>query len=293
MRDDKAWKHRKETGGQPGQRTAVLFAGTTEGRLLAAYLTGLGCRTVVCVATEYGRDVLVQDSLEQDGPAGSGADGKGPDKRLLDIRQGRLDQKSMEGLLEEVRPGMVIDATHPYAAEVSENIRRACTAFPHILFIRCLRRESGAWDNPVIHMPDVEAAAAWLSSVEGNILVTTGSKELAIYTRIRDYEQRVYARILPSAEAVAQCRSLGFEGRHIIAMQGPFSTEMNLALLREFKCRFLVTKDGGKAGGMEEKLEASRAAGVRTLLIDRPKSAGGISLEDVKKQIKEWMEHER
>ena len=53
MRDDKAWKHRKETGGQPGQRKAVLFAGTTEGRLLAAYLTGLGCRTVVCVATEY------------------------------------------------------------------------------------------------------------------------------------------------------------------------------------------------------------------------------------------------
>ena len=157
MRDDKAWKHRKETGGQPGQRKAVLFAGTTEGRLLAAYLTGLGCRTVVCVATEYGRDVL-----EQDGLAG-GTDGKGPDDRLLDIRQGRLDQKSMEGLLEEVRPGMVIDATHPYAAEVSENIRRACTAFPHILFIRCLRRESGAWDNPVIRVPDVRAAVQWLA----------------------------------------------------------------------------------------------------------------------------------
>ena len=82
-------------------------------------------------------------------------------------------------------------------------------------------------------------------------------------------------------------RDRGYEGRHIIAMQGPFSMEMNLALLREFKCRFIVTKDGGKTGGMEEKLEASRAAGVRTLLIDRPKSAGGISLEDVKKQIKE------
>ena len=77
MRDDKAWKHRKETGGQPGQRKAVLFAGTTEGRLLTAYLTGLGCRTVVWVATEYGRDVL-----EQDGLAG-GTDGKGPDDRIL------------------------------------------------------------------------------------------------------------------------------------------------------------------------------------------------------------------
>ena len=99
--------------------------------------------------------------------------------------------------------------------------------------------------------------------------------------------------MLPSVESVDMCRTLGYEGRHIIAMQGPFSMEMNLAGLREFKCRFLVTKDGGKTGGMEEKLEASRAAGVRTLLIDRPKSAGGISLEDVKKQIKEWMEHER
>ena len=287
MRDDKAWKHRKETGGQPGQRKAVLFAGTTEGRLLAAYLTGLGCRTVVCVATEYGRDVL-----EQDGLAG-GTDGKGPDDRLLDIRQGRLDQKSMEGLLEEVRPGMVIDATHPYAAEVSENIRRACTAFPHILFIRCLRRESGAWDNPVIRVPDVRAAVQWLAGQEGNILVTTGVKELSAFCSLPDYRKRIYARVLPSVESEDMCRTLGYEGRHIIAMQGPFSMEMNLALLREFKCRFLVTKDGGKAGGMEEKLEASRAAGVRTLLIDRPKSAGGISLEDVKKQIKEWMEHER
>ena len=107
MRDDKAWKHRKETGGQPGQRKAVLFAGTTEGRLLAAYLTGLGCRTVVCVATEYGRDVL-----EQDGLAG-GTDGKGPDDRLLDIRQGRLDQKSRAGGGEEGRPGRGMAAPQP------------------------------------------------------------------------------------------------------------------------------------------------------------------------------------
>ena len=109
-----------------------------------------------------------------------GTDGKGPDDRLLISGRARLDQKSMEGLLEEVRPGMVIDATHPYAVEVSENIRRACTAFPHILFIRCLRRESGAWDNPVvIRVPDVRAAVQWLAGQEGNILVTTGVKELS------------------------------------------------------------------------------------------------------------------
>ena len=263
------------------KKSVILFAGTTEGRLLAEYLQELDQPFVICVATGYGRDLLEDISR--------------PDENgCMEIRQGRLDVTEMERMFDELRPELVIDATHPYAVAVTQNIKMACSKRKGLRLLRCLR-EPGAGDNRpgVIHMPDVEAAAAWLSSVEGNILVTTGSKELAIYTRIRDYDQRVYARILPSAEAVAQCRSLGFEGRHIIAMQGPFSMEMNLALLREFKCRFLVTKDGGKAGGMEEKLEASRAAGVRTLLIDRPKSAGGISLEDVKKQIKEWMEHER
>ena len=137
----------------------------------------------------------------------------------------------------------------------THNIKMACSRRKGLRLLRCLR-EPGAGDSRpgVIHMPDVEAAVTWLSSVKGNILVTTGSKELAAYTRIRDYGQRIYARILPSAEAVAQCRSLGFEGRHIIAMQGPFSEEMNLAQLREYGCAYQVTKDGGAAGGFPEKM---------------------------------------
>ena len=283
MRDDNAWNDMAEKGSRIRQKKAVLFAGTTEGRLLAAYLAGLGCRVVVCVATEYGRDVLERGS----------PDNSNPDNSLLDIRQGRLDRESMEELLEEVRPGMVIDATHPYATEVTENIKQACKAFPQIRFIRCLRRESSPTGDDVIHVPDVKAAVQWLAGREGGILVTTGVKELAVFCSLPDYRQRIFARVLPSVESVDICRKLGYEGRHIIAMQGPFSTEMNLALLREFQCRFLVTKDGGRAGGMDGKLEASRAAGAQAVLIDRPESAGGISLEDVKIQIKEWMEHER
>ena len=141
-------------------------------------------------------------------------------------------------------------------------------------------------------MPDVEAAAAWLSSVEGNILVTTGSKELASFCELKNYRQRVYARVLPSVESVQICRNLGYEGRHIIALQGPFSREMNLAMIREYDCRYLVTKDGGRAGGLEEKLDAASRAGITAVLIDRPDSGQGISLEEVKKQIKEWMDHE-
>ena len=70
-------------------------------------------------------------------------------------------------------------------------------------------------------------------------------------------------------------------------MQGPFSAEMNEAVLKEFNCRFLVTKDGGRAGGFEEKLEAARRAGAQTVVIRRPADQG-MSLEQVKNEVKEW-----
>ena len=263
------------------KKSVILFAGTTEGRLLAEYLQELDRPFVICVATGYGRDLL-EDICRPDRTG------------CMEIRQGRLDVTEMEQMFDELRPELVIDATHPYAAEVTHNIKMACSRRKALRLLRCLR-EPGAGDSRpgVIHMPDVEAAVTWLSSVKGNILVTTGSKELAIYTRIRDYEQRVYARILPSAEAVAQCRSLGFEGRHIIAMQGPFSEEMNLAQLREYGCAYLVTKDGGAAGGFPEKIKAAHRAGAAAVVIDRPGSGEGISLDEIKGQLKEWMDHEK
>ena len=49
---------------------------------------------------------------------------------------------------------------------------------------------------------------------------------------------------LPSV--IEACRELGFEGKNLIAMQGPFSEEMNRAMLRQYDCRYLVTKDSGK-----------------------------------------------
>ena len=156
------------------KRSIILFAGTTEGRLLAEYLQELNRPFVICVATGYGRDLL-EDICRPD------HDG------CMEIRQGRLNVTEMERMFDKLRPELVIDATHPYAVEVTRNIRIACSKRKGLRLIRCLR-EPGAGDSRpgVIHMPDVEAAVTWLSSVTGNILVTTGSKELAAYTRIRD-----------------------------------------------------------------------------------------------------------
>ena len=92
-------------------RPVLLFGGTTEGRELAARLAGRGQRTILCVATDYGREVLEPELLANP---------------CLDVRIGRMDAEEMRRLILEEEPGLVVDATHPYADQVTRNVREAC-----------------------------------------------------------------------------------------------------------------------------------------------------------------------
>lgn len=266
-----------------------LFGGTTEGRKIAEAIaevnrewaahgdapscearepSGLPICVEVYVATAYGASLL---------PAGPG----------ITVHVGRLDAAEMRALFEDApAPLLVIDATHPYAAVVSENILSACAAAG----VRCLRVErenSGAGEpelapeGAALHWVDsIEEAAAWLaakSSHRPNILITTGSKELAPYTRIPDFAARCYVRALPTMEALEKCQALGFRREHLILMQGPFSEEMNVAQLRYADAGYLVTKASGETGGFPEKCEAALALGVEVVCIGRPKE---VSIPD-------------
>ena len=125
----------------------------------------------------------------------------------------------------------------------------------------------------------VRAAAEFLRTTEGNILITTGSKELKEYTKIGNYQERCFARVLSTKAAVEESVRLGFEGKHLIAMQGPFSEELNVAMMRSVHAKWMVTKESGKAGGFGEKVSAAKKAGVGLVVIGRP-AEDGISLED-------------
>ena len=201
---------------------------------------------------------------------------------------------------------VVVDATHPYAAVVSENILTACAA-AGVRCIRVEREDSGAgehgtesaqkalpeWESTgedgkasasegaALHwVESIEEAAAWLageSAQRPNILITTGSKELAPYTRIPDFAARCYVRALPTVEALEKCQALGFRRDHLILMQGPFSEEMNVAQLRYADAGYLVTKASGETGGFPEKCEAALALGVEVICVGRPKE---VSIPD-------------
>ena len=109
-----------------------------------------------------------------------------------------------------------------------------------------------------------------------------------MYTQIKDYKERCYARVLSTQEAVAEAVRLGFEGKHLIAMQGPYSEEMNLAILNHVNAAYFVTKESGGAGGFEEKKSAARKAGAKLIVIARPKE-DGKDLQEVKKVMEEFL----
>lgn len=245
----------------------LIFGGTTEGRLLAEYCHEQKKRTWVSVATGYGKTVL-------------------PESPYLLIQETPMNEEEMEQFINYNGITLVFDATHPYAAVVSNNIASACekTGAKRIRVVResLTNKEDGGSGEHVIWVDSVEEAVLYLRDKEGNILVTTGSKELARFTLLDSFEERVYARILPTVSVISSCEELGIKGKRLIGMQGPFSQELNEAMIRQYDIRYLVTKEAGNAGGFQEKIKAAEVCQIKSVVVGRPMAETGMILKEAK-----------
>ena len=90
---------------------------------------------------------------------------------------------------------------------------------------------------------------------------------------------RLYPRVLPTVAGITACEGAGIPHRNIIAMQGPFTLELNLALMQQFHIRYLVTKDGGSAGGFAEKAQAAAQSEATLVVLRRPEECGETAEE--------------
>lgn len=245
----------------------IVFAGTTEGYEISRFLAAHQVKTCACVATEYGSRSLKESEY-------------------LHVMAKRLTEEEMTDFFKKEKPELVLDATHPYAQEVTKNIKRACNDARRIgvPYIRILRAKS-SHQNRAVYVESAEAAVEYLKNTKGNILLTTGSKELVTFTELPDYKERLYARVLSLTSVLEACLDYGIEGKHLIGMQGPFSKEMNVAMLRQYDCAYLVTKDSGKAGGFQEKMEAAEECKATAVIIGRPLKEEGISIGACKKML--------
>ena len=244
----------------------LIFAGTTEGRELSECLAATGIAHTLCVATDYGEVVLKEHPL-------------------VKVHRGRMNQEEIREYIKTGGFGAVVDATHPYAEVVTQNIRNAMLNMD-IPYLR-LKRENSVSSSyeKIQYFKDSVSCAKALEKIDGNILLTTGSKELSVFVEYIDRKERLYVRVLPGIESLKLCMECGIAGKQILALQGPFTTQMNEAMLQQYHIKCLVTKASGNAGGYQEKLDAAERLGISVFVIGCPVEEESYTFEEVCKQL--------
>jgi precorrin-6A/cobalt-precorrin-6A reductase len=193
----------------------------------------------------------------------------------LPVQVGRLTAEQLASLARDNGVQAIVDATHPFAEEASRNAIAAAqeVAVPYIRF----EREHLAYQHRpgMIWADDYKHAAEIAADKRGVIMLTTGSKTLQIFTErlLGLPDTTVVARMLPRLDNMEKCEQLGLEQKNIIAMQGPFSKELNLALYRHYNVSLMITKESGKIGAVDEKLESALELGIECIVIGRPSIA--------------------
>ncbi len=233
-----------------------VAAGTQDGRELAGYLLEHGLTVTASVISRYGEQLLKE-------------------YKGININDCPLDEDELTDYLKKHKVQIFVDASHPYAENVSKNGIAACkrTGIPYIRYER--QSTPISYEN-VHYVPDSEAAAKKASELGRNIFLTTGSRNLGIFTKseyLKDCSLTV--RVLPTAEVIAMCEGLGLTPKQIVAMQGPFSKELNEAMFKQYEAQVIVTKNSGTIGGADTKFAAAEALGLPVVLIDRPKVSYG------------------
>ncbi|MHA4989963.1 cobalt-precorrin-6A reductase [Cetobacterium somerae] len=221
-------------------------------------------KLVVTTATEYGGKLL--ENIED-----------------IKVFCKRLDLEGMNKFIEENNINKIIDLSHPYAEEVSRNAIE-CSRVKEIDYIR-FERENLVSEDGVIEFSDLEFMIKYLESLEGNILVTLGSNNLHKFENIKN-KSNIYFRILPKWEMIKKAEDLGILPKNIIAMQGPFSKELNVAMMRQLNIKYIVSKKGGNTGGEREKIESAKEIGAMSVMLSRPTVEYPVVFSHIEKLIK-------
>lgn len=236
----------------------LIFSGTTEGRELSDILSGAGISHGVCVVSEYGVSM-------------------GYDESFATVHRGAMDADDMSRFISGEKGdgsayNVVVDATHPFAHLAGENIRAAASSC-NAMYLR-LSRYLGYDGQGVRIFEDAASCARALSDTRGNILLTTGSKDLGVFCEEDSLKERLYVRVIPRLESLRICEEHGVLSSHIVAMHGPFSKSMNEEIIRQYDIAVVVSKQSGREGGFYEKAEAAQNCGADFFVIGAPPDEG-------------------
>lgn len=174
----------------------------------------------------------------------------------------------LAGFLRDGGFRLMLDATHPFAAQMKRNAAEAAQlAGIDLLALRRPGWKQMTGDRWQL-VPDMAQAAKALGAQPRRVLLTIGQKDLAAFQQAPWHHYIVRSVDPPAPESLPpDCE--------VIAARGPFLLEDELALLRATQVSVVVTKNSGGTA-TAAKLEAARSLGIDVVMIDRPDPPGGV-----------------
>lgn len=249
-----------------------VFSGTSDGNALASYLAEQGFPVVVSAATGYGAEIAAQNC---------------PGVLVWAGQQG-VEARRLALLHYQARG--LIDATHPYASLMSEQLMGLSKSLG-IPYLRYERASSFSADSGQLCSSLEQAAEQAIARCQ-RIFLATGSKDLAAFFKAPGADKcDWFVRVTPEPEFIQLAVDLGVPRSHICAMQGPFSQAFNEALWRDWAIDCVITKDSGDAGGYQAKAAATQALTIPLLVIQRPQLSYPLvtsTFEEVLQHTQAW-----
>lgn len=247
-----------------------VLSGTKDGVEIIKLLKKEGFRVFASAVTEYGAALSKK----------AGADY---------VSAKALNYKGMEDVIKKKKISALIDATHPFAVEASKNAMEVSKGLG-IKYLRYERKVARIPKNALVYYAkNFEGAGKKAGKLGEVIFYTGGSKNLNKFLKATK-GKKIIARILPEEKSLQKCLNLGLKPSEIIAAEGPFSEELNKAMLGEYKATVLVTKESGAAGGAEAKVKAALALNIPVVIVERPKMKYRAVVSKYADVVK-WLRH--
>ena len=238
-----------------------IIAGTSEARETIERIKDLD-DFIATIATEGGKEFINSEKLIV----------------------GRMSYEEMVNFSKKYNIRMIVDLTHPYAKIVSQNAKFLAKEL-NIKYVRYTREKAETLKN-AISLENYEEAYEYLSKIYGTVFFTTGSKNIGDFEKIKKDNRFIY-RVLPALDSIKECLKQNISMKDTIAVLGPFSTEYNKIMFKEYGADYVVMKDSGEKGGTMEKIKACEELGIKAIVIGREEENGINDLDMIEKIIRE------
>ncbi|NFM16357.1 cobalt-precorrin-6A reductase [Clostridium sporogenes] len=232
----------------------ALILGTSEGREILSLLNKFTDNILISTATAYGGEILKNYKYKK-------------------LNTKPLNKKELSNMLKKNQVNILIDASHPYALEVTKNAREVSKDL-NIEYVRYERPSSAEefkGNKKVVFLEDYKDLNEALKNIKGNILNTSGSRNMDKILDLK-LENRIIHRVLPSVKVLEDCFNLGVKVEDLMAIKGPISKELNKAFIKDYDAKALILKDSGPQGGTKEKILACLECDIYALVIRRKKT---------------------